>query len=88
MQRRLMFGEKIYSAWDNVARKRAFQAPVDSDIGLLNGKVLSTWLLPFVYNIGLSGFRASILAWIFIDRVIFPEQVLRNSSTVSGNGYA
>jgi O-antigen ligase len=28
--------------------------------------MLGDWLLPFVYNIGLAGFRASMVAWMFL----------------------
>lgn len=31
---------------------------------------LADWLLPFVYNIGLNGFRASILAWLFLGAMV------------------
>jgi len=37
---------------------------------------LGDWVLPFVYNIGLNGFRASILPWIFMGGVISIEQML------------
>ncbi|MGZ9165572.1 MAG: O-antigen ligase family protein, partial [Anaerolineales bacterium] len=36
---------------------------------------LGDWVLPFVYNVGLNGFRASILAWIFMGGVISLEQM-------------
>jgi hypothetical protein len=38
---------------------------------------LGDWVLPFVYNVGLAGFRASILPWIFIGGAISLEQMLR-----------
>jgi hypothetical protein len=38
---------------------------------------LGDWMLPFVYNVGLAGFRASILPWIFIGGAISLEQMLR-----------
>ena len=36
--------------------------------------LLGDWVLPFVYNVGMTGFRASILPWIFMGGVIFLEQ--------------
>jgi hypothetical protein len=36
-------------------------------------------MLPFVYNIGLPGFRASILPWIFMGGVIALEQIMLQS---------
>ena len=37
---------------------------------------LGDWVLPFVYNVGFNGFRASILPWIFMGGVISLEQML------------
>lgn len=38
--------------------------------GMLVAGFLGDWLLPFVYNIGLSGFRASVLGWIFLGGMV------------------
>jgi O-antigen ligase len=35
-------------------------------VGTLVAMMLADWFLPFVYNIGFSGFRTSILAWTFL----------------------
>lgn len=50
--------------------------------------ILGDWVLPFVYNVGLSGFRASILPWIFIGGVISLEQMLRDPSTAPESRFA
>jgi hypothetical protein len=44
-------------------------------IGSLVAAFLVDWVLPFVYNIGLTGFRASILPWLFMGGVIAIEQM-------------
>lgn len=36
---------------------------------------LVDWILPFVYNIGFQGFRASILLWIFFGGLVAVEQM-------------
>jgi O-antigen ligase len=41
---------------------------------------LGDWVLPFTYNVGLNGFRASILLWIFMGGVISLEQMLLSRS--------
>jgi hypothetical protein len=41
---------------------------------------LADWVLPFVYNIGLNGFRASILAWMFLGGLVSIEQIIRRQS--------
>ncbi len=38
--------------------------------GTLASAMLADWLLPFVYNIGLSGFRMSVLAWVFLGGLV------------------
>jgi hypothetical protein len=40
---------------------------------------LVDWLLPFAYNIGLNGFRASILPWIFFGGLIALEQMQKDN---------
>jgi len=45
--------------------------------GTLVAAFLVDWVLPFVYNIGFTGFRASILPWIFFGGLVGIEQVYR-----------
>jgi hypothetical protein len=47
--------------------------------GTLVAAFLVDWVLPFVYNIGLTGFRASILPWIFMGGLIGVEQMVRQN---------
>jgi len=44
-------------------------------IATLVAAFLVDWVLPFVYNIGLTGFRASILPWIFMGGLIALQQL-------------
>lgn len=44
-------------------------------LGTLVAGMLGDWVLPFVYNIGLIGFRASMLAWLFLGAVIVLEKI-------------
>lgn len=43
--------------------------------GSLMAAFLVDWLLPFTYNIGLDGVRASVLPWIFFGGLISLEQI-------------
>ena len=43
--------------------------------GSLMAAFLVDWLLPFAYNIGLDGVRASVLTWIFFGGLVSIEQV-------------
>ena len=46
-----------------------------SVFGAAMAAFLVDWLLPFAYNIGLDGVRASILPWIFFGGLISIEQI-------------
>jgi O-antigen ligase len=46
---------------------------------------LGDWILPFVYNVGMTGFRASILPWIFMGGLISLEQLMVNSAENSSS---
>jgi len=43
-------------------------------VGTLAAGMLADWVLPFVYNIGLAGFRASVLGWLFLGGLVALEQ--------------
>ncbi|NJN44497.1 MAG: O-antigen ligase family protein [Anaerolineae bacterium] len=55
-------------------------------IGYVNGAIggfvgtvivatLGDWVLPFVYNIGLSGFRTSVIGWLFLGGLVVLHQL-------------
>ncbi len=46
-------------------------------IGSLYAGVHGDWFLPFVYNVGLAGFRASMLGWFFLGGLVAIEQMVR-----------
>jgi hypothetical protein len=46
-------------------------------VGTLVAAALVDWVLPFVYNIGLTGFRASVVAWLFLGGLVSLEQMVR-----------
>jgi hypothetical protein len=39
-------------------------------VGMLVASALGDWVLPFVYNIGLIGLRASLLGWLFLGGLV------------------
>lgn len=43
--------------------------------GTLVAGMLADWFIPFVYNIGLAGFRTSILGWLFLGGLVALEQM-------------
>jgi O-antigen ligase len=49
--------------------------------GTLVAAMLGDWVIPFAYNVGLGGLRASIFAWIFLGGLVTLE---RNASSAQG----
>lgn len=47
-------------------------------VGMLVAGMLGDWVLPFVYNIGISGFRSSIMGWIFLGGIVAIAQLVSN----------
>jgi hypothetical protein len=52
--------------------------------GTLVAGALADWIVPFVYNVGLTGFRASMLAWLFLGGLVSIEQMVRRQASDSG----
>jgi O-antigen ligase len=44
-------------------------------IGTLEAGLLGDWVLPFFYNVGMSGFRASVLGWLFLGGLVALEYI-------------
>lgn len=43
--------------------------------------MLGDWVIPFVYNIGFTGFRASMLAWLFLGGLVVLERIYHKYSS-------
>jgi hypothetical protein len=48
--------------------------------GTLAAGLLGDWVLPFVYNIGFKGFRASVLGWIFLGGLLAIKNIYDDQS--------
>ena len=46
-------------------------------VGMVVVGMMGDWVLPFFYNIGLSGFRSSMLGWLFLGGLVSLEQMVR-----------
>lgn len=44
-------------------------------VGMLIAGMLGDWILPFVYNVGLRGFRASVIGWIFLGGIVVIDKL-------------
>jgi len=52
--------------------------------GSLVAGMLGDWLIPFVYNIGVRGFRSSMLAFLFLGGLVVIEQVAAKQAARQG----
>ena len=48
--------------------------------GTLVAGMLGDWVIPFVYNVGVRGFRTSVIAWIFLGGLVVIEQIYSNKN--------
>ena len=48
-------------------------------VGTLAAGMFGDWIIPFVYNIGLAGFRTSVFGWVFLGGLVAIER-LTNST--------
>jgi len=51
--------------------------------GMIVAGMLGDWVLPFVYNIGVEGMRASAMGWLFLGGLVALEQILRRAKLES-----
>ena len=63
---------------DGFARSYTYSA-LAGVVGTLVAAFLVDWVLPFAYNIGFEGFRASILPWMFFGGLIGIEHLYQNA---------
>lgn len=49
-------------------------------LGMMLSGMLGDWIFPFVYNIGLEGFRASVLTWLFLGGAVAIFRMVPSSS--------
>jgi O-antigen ligase len=48
--------------------------------GTLAAGMFVDWFLPFVYNIGMNGFRGSMLPWLFLGGLVSLEQITQHQA--------
>ena len=46
--------------------------------GMLVAGMLGDWVLPFVYNIGIEGMRASVLGWLFLGSLVALDHIYKS----------
>jgi O-antigen ligase len=48
-------------------------------VATLTAGMLGDWIMPFVYNVGLPGFRSSMYSFIFLGGLVYLEQIYINN---------
>ncbi len=48
-------------------------------VGMLASGMMGDWFLPFLYNVGVKGFRGSSFAWLFIGGMLVLERLSRTA---------
>jgi O-antigen ligase len=51
-------------------------------VAVLVSGMLGDWVIPFVYNTGVSGFRSSLVTWLFIGGALALDSLLKERRTV------
>lgn len=52
---------------------------IGGTVGTLAAGMLGDWVIPFVYNVGYDGFRASLLGWFFMGALIAVERMMKSA---------
>ena len=52
---------------------------------MLVSGMLGDWIIPFVYNVGMEGFRASAIAWMFLGGLVVVERFYAKSGGTESN---
>jgi hypothetical protein len=53
--------------------------------GTLVAALLGDWVIPFVYNVGLVGFRSSIFSWIFLGGLVALYLIIKEGAAAQAN---
>jgi O-antigen ligase len=70
-----ILGGKLLKKIPNGFSQAYVYAVLGGLVGTLVAGMLGDWIIPFVYNIGLRGFRASVIGWLFMGGLVVIEQV-------------
>lgn len=72
---------------DGFARAYACAA-VAGLAGMLVAGLLGDWVLPFVYNVGVRGFRSSVIGWLFLGGLVTLQYLSRQKPQDGGDAPA
>jgi O-antigen ligase len=76
-----LLGWRLRSRFSNGFNVGYVHGALAGMVATLAAMMLADWFLPFVYNIGFTGFRTSALAWMFLGGLVALEQVVGGRQT-------
>ena len=47
--------------------------------GTMIAGMFGDWIIPFVYNVGVRGFRTTVIAWMFMGGLVVIERIYSNN---------
>ena len=50
-------------------------------VGTIAACMLGDWFLPFVYNVGYTGFQGAVFGWLFLGGLVVIEQIANRKNT-------
>jgi len=77
-------GWKLRNHFDEGFRRGYVYGALGGLAGTLAAGMLGDWFLPFVYNVGFKGFRASVLGWLFLGGLVALMATIRSRESVTG----
>ena len=70
----ILLGNRLRSVYPDGFEGAYVRSTIALLVGVLVIMLLADWILPFVYNIGFTGFQASILVWMSMGGLVSLEQ--------------
>ncbi len=67
-------GWQIRAKVENGFERAFVYATLGGIAGTLAAGMLGDWIMPFVYNVGMEGFRSAVLTWLFMGALVFVAQ--------------
>jgi len=78
-------GLKLIGRVNEGFRRAYLLSAIGGTIGTAIAGIFGDWVIPFVYNVGFDGFRASIIGWLFMGGIVAIEHFLEDGEGSSGN---
>jgi O-antigen ligase len=79
-------GLKLRSTLDEGFEKAYVYAVLGAVAGSLVASMLGDWVIPFYYNVGMEGFRGSLIGWMFFGGLVAIERLQKSREITPPTG--